>query len=87
MVLGTRPGITADEKFDALLSKFAHFDAQIAQIPTLTDWMSRMDSHITNALGGFATKLTEIEQHFSVLTAHMFKCIPLGKILALTRTS
>ena len=45
--IGTRPGITADEKLDALLSKFVHFEMQIAQIPTLTNWMSRVDSLIT----------------------------------------
>ena len=45
--MGNRPGITADEKLDALLSKFVHFKTQIAQIPTLTNWMTRMDSHIT----------------------------------------
>ena len=27
---------------------------QIAQIPALTGWMSRMDSHITKTLGDFA---------------------------------
>ena len=51
MVGGTRPGITTDEKLDALLSQFAQFKEQIAQIPSLTNWMSRMDSHITRTLG------------------------------------
>ena len=36
-------GITADEKLDALLSQFVQFHEQIAQIPGLTNWMSRMD--------------------------------------------
>ena len=31
--MGTRPGSTTDEKLDALLSKFAHLEAHIAQIP------------------------------------------------------
>ena len=72
-VTGTRPGITTDEKLDALLSQFAQFKEQIAQIPTLTNWMSRMDSHITRTLGDFATRLTEMEQNFSTLTARMCK--------------
>ena len=70
---GTRPGITTDEKLDALLSQFAQFKEQIAQIPTLTNWMSRMDSHFTRTLGDFATRLTEMEQNFSTLTARMCK--------------
>ena len=49
--MGTRSGSTTDEKLDALLSKIVHFEAQIAQIPTLTTWMSRMDSHFTKTLG------------------------------------
>ena len=32
---GTRSGSTMDEKFDAPLSKFVHFETQIAQIPVL----------------------------------------------------
>ena len=71
--MGTRPGITANEKLDALLSKFAQFETQIAQIPTLTNWMSRMDSHITKTLGDFAAGLTDMEQNFSALTARMCK--------------
>ena len=35
--MGTRSGNTMDEKLDALLSKFVHFETQIAQIPALTD--------------------------------------------------
>ena len=54
-----------DEKLGALLSKFVHFEAQIDEIPALTTWMSRMDSHITKTLGDFATRLTEMEQNFS----------------------
>ena len=49
--MGTRSGNTMDEKLDALPSKFVHFETQIAQVPTLTTWMSRMDSHITKHLG------------------------------------
>ena len=67
--LGTRSGSTTDEKLDGLLSKSVHFDTQIAQIPALTNWTSRMDSHITKTLGDFATKLTEMEHSFSTLTA------------------
>ena len=52
--MGTRPRITADEKLDALLSQFAQFKEQVAQIPTFTDWMSRMESHVSTALRGFA---------------------------------
>ena len=70
---GTRPGITTDEKLDAFLSQFAQFKEQIAQILTLANWMSRMDSHITRTLGDFATRLTEMEQNFSTLTARMCK--------------
>ena len=51
----------------------AQFKEQIAQIPTLTNWMSRMDSHITKTLEDFATRLTEMEQNFSTLTARMCK--------------
>ena len=42
-------------------------------ILTLTTWMSRMDSHIMNTLGDFATRLAEMEQNFSALTARMYK--------------
>ena len=70
---GTRRGITTDEKLDALLSQFAQFKEQMAQIPTLTNWMSRMDSHITKTLEDFATRLTEMEQKFSNLTARRCK--------------
>ena len=52
--MGTRSGSTTDEKIDALLSKFVHFEMQIAQIPALTTWMSRMDSFITKTIGNFA---------------------------------
>ena len=57
--MGTRSGSTAEEKLDALLSQFVHFETQIAQISALRNWMSRMDSHITKTLGNFATRLTE----------------------------
>ena len=67
--MGTRSGNTLDEKLDALLSKFVHFETQIAQIPALTTWMSRVDSHISKTLGDFATRLTEMEQNFSAPTA------------------
>ena len=69
----TRSGNTLDEKLDALLSKFVQFETQIAQIPALTAWMSRMDSHISKTLGDFATRLSEMEQNFSALTARMCK--------------
>ena len=95
--MGTRSGSITDEKLDALLSKFAHFETQIAQIPSITNWMSRMDSHITKTLGDFATGLTEMEQNFQrphctfVQGRHIcsfsIKCIRFGKILAFTRTS
>ena len=64
---------TTDEKLDALLSLFAQFKEQMAQIPTLTNWMSRVDSHITETLEDFATRLTEMEHNFSNLTARMCK--------------
>ena len=56
--VGTRSGSTTDEKLDALLSKFVHFETQISQILALTNWMSRMDSHITKTLGDFAKSLS-----------------------------
>ena len=71
--MGTRSGNTMDEKLGALLAKFVHFETQIAQIPALTTWMSRMESHITKTLGDFATRLTEMEQNFSTLTARLCK--------------
>ena len=71
--MGTRPSLTTDEKLDALLSQFAQFKEQIAQIPTITTWMSRMDSHITKTLGDFATRLAEIEQNFSTFSARLCK--------------
>ena len=71
--LGTRSGSTTDEKLDALLSELGHFEAQLAQIPAVTNWMSRMDSHITTTLGDFATRLAEMEQNFSTLTARLCK--------------
>ena len=49
--MGTRSGSTTYEKLDALLSKFVHFETKIAQIPALTTWMSRMDSHTTKTVG------------------------------------
>ena len=71
--MGTRLGITEDEKLDAILSKFVHCEAQLAQILTLSNWMSRVESHVTNTLGGFAARLTEMEQNFSAFTARMCK--------------
>ena len=71
--MGTRSRSTLDEKLDALLSKVVHVEAQIAQIPALTTWMSRMDSHISKTLGDFASRLTEMEQNFSAITARMCK--------------
>ena len=71
--MGTRSGNTMDDKLDALLSKFVHFETQIAQIPALMAWMCRMDSHISKTLGVFATRLTEMEQNFSALTARVCK--------------
>ena len=64
---GTRPGSTPDEKLDAFLSMFARFEAQLAQILALANWMSRMESHVSNTFG-FAAGLTEMEQTFSALT-------------------
>ena len=94
--MGTRPGVTTDEKLDALLSQFAQVKEQIAQIRTIEGWMSRMESHVTTALGGFAARLTEMEQNFSALTARMCKidtCVPSAsnvsgsaRFLAFTRT-
>ena len=66
--MGTPPGITADEKLGALVSQFAQIKEQIAQIPTITGWMSRMESHVTTA-----ARLTEMEQNFNALTARMCK--------------
>ena len=71
--MGTRSGSTTDEKLDALLSNFVHFETQIAQIPALTTWMSRVDSHITKTLGDFATRLAEMEKNFSTFTARLCK--------------
>ena len=65
--------VLLDEKLDALLSKFVHFEAQIAQIPALTKWMTRIESHISKTLGDFASRLTEMEQNFSAITARMCK--------------
>ena len=80
---GTRLGITTDEKLDALLSQFVQFKEQIAQIPTLTNWMSRMDSHITRTLGGFCDQTyrdgTEFQHPVCSLS---IKCIWFGTILA-----
>ena len=71
--MGTRSGSTTDEKLDALLSKFVHFETQFAQIPCITNWMSRMDSHITKTLGDFQIRLTEMEQSFNALSTRMCK--------------
>ena len=45
----------------------------MAQIPTLTNWMSRMESHIPQTLGDFVTRLTVMEQNFSAFTTRMCK--------------
>ena len=66
--MGTRSGSTMDEKLDALLSKFV---PQIVQIPCRANWMSLMDSHITKTLGDFATRLTEMDQNFNILSTRM----------------
>ena len=71
--MGTRHFVTVDEKLDALLSQFAQFKEQVTQIPTFTDWMPRMESHVSTAPGGFAVRLTEMEQNFSTLTARLCK--------------
>ena len=52
-------------------SNLVHFEAQLAQIPTLTNWMSHVESHITNTLEGIAAGLMEMAQKISVLTARM----------------
>ena len=50
--MGTRPGSTTDEKLDALLSKFVHFEAQIAQIPgSARSWPSLEQVHCSTAAG------------------------------------
>ena len=49
------------------------FETQIAQIPALTTWMSRMNSQITKTLGDFASRLTDMEQNFSAITARVCK--------------
>ena len=68
--MGTRSGNTMDEKFAALLSNFVHFEAQIAQIPALTKWISRVDSQISKTLGDFETRLPEWNR-ISVLSPHV----------------
>ena len=88
--MGTRSGNTMDEKLGALLSKFVHFETQIAQIPALTTWMSRMDSHITKTLGEFCDQTyrdgTEFQHpHRSYVQVRdicclCIKCFPFGKI-------
>ena len=69
----TRPGTTSDEKLGTILSKLAHFDVQLAQIPVLSSWMSRMESHVTATFGGIVARLTEMEHNFSALSARMCK--------------
>ena len=44
--MGTCSGNTLDEKLDALLSKFVHFEAQIAQIPAPTTWIHISRKHL-----------------------------------------
>ena len=71
--LATRPGTSSDEKFDGNLSKLAHFDVHLAQFPVLQNLTSRMESHVTTTLGGFAARLAEKGQHFSAPSARMCK--------------
>ena len=71
--MGTCSGSTTDEKLNALLSNFVHFETQIAQFPALPNWMSRVDSHNTKTLRDFATRLTEMEQNLSTLIANLHK--------------
>ena len=93
--MGTRSGNILDEKLDALLSKFVHFETQIAQIPALTTWMSRVDSHILKTLGDVATCRdgTEIQcPHLTYVEVRDICCLSIkyfrfSKILAYTRTS
>ena len=90
--MGTRSGSTTDEKLDALLSKIVHFETQIAQIPPLTNWMSRMDSHITENTWGFCDWTyrdgTEFQHPHCTfvqgrdICSFSIKCIRFGKILA-----
>ena len=92
--LATRPGTSSDEKFDGHLSKLAHFDVHLAQFPVLQNLTSRMESHVTTTLGGFAARLAEKGQHFSASQcthvqdrnkcSFRLQCLRLGKILALT---
>ena len=53
--------------------KFVHFETKIAQISSITNWMSRMDSHITETLGRFATRLTEMEENSNAFATRMCK--------------
>ena len=71
--MGTRHGTRTEEKLDAIFSKLCTQEAQLAQLPALTSWMSRMESHVTNSLGIFAARLTEMKQNFSALAARVCK--------------
>ena len=51
--------------------QIVHFEAQIAKILALTNWMSRKGSHLINSFGGLAARLTEMEHNFSAFTARM----------------
>ena len=73
--MGSRPGFTADEKLDALVSQFAPFRADRA-VFTITGWMSRMESHVTTALGG----------EWNRISAHsLHECAKLRPVLLLSQ--
>ena len=89
--MGPRSGSTTDEKLDAILSKFAHFETQLAQVPAITDWMSRMESHMSKTLGEFASRLAEMETirlpFLAVVQGRdicclSIKCFRFGQVLA-----
>ena len=69
----TRLGITTDTKIDTIFSKFAHFDVQLAQIPILSSWMHRTESHVTATQGRLSARFADDSQRWnwiSALSAH-----------------
>ena len=68
------PALEVQRMKSSMLSfRNLHFETQIAQTPTHMNWVSRIDSHIAKTLGYFATRIAEMEQNFSALTARMCK--------------
>ena len=68
-------------KFDIVLSQLGQFKEHMAQISTITKWMSRMESHVTTADGGLAPLDSQRWNRISAPSLHV--CAKVKQMLPL----